>query len=136
MTDRFGDRISAELRKAAWRLSYQEGARFMSSLRLWWQVFRNPKATIRFGRNVYAGPGFKVRAPWGGTLIVGDNCEFRRNVLFDLFGPDAKITVGHGCYFTYEVIISCATTMNIGERVGLGQNTYIVDGSHQYRDLT
>lgn len=123
-------------RRAASRLSYQDGPRLMSSWRKRWQIFRNPNATIRFGVNVGAGPGFRVHAPWGGTLIVGDNVEFRRNTLFELGGPDARVTIGNGCYFTYDVIIACSSTITIGERVGLAQNTFVVDGSHRFRDLS
>jgi acetyltransferase-like isoleucine patch superfamily enzyme len=108
----------------------------MSALRKRWQIFRNPKATIRFGANVFAGPGFKVQAPWGGTLIVGNNVEFRRNTLFELWGPETRVTVGDGSYFTYDVIVACATSIEIGERVGLAQNTFVVDGSHRFRDAT
>lgn len=126
----------AMLRRLAWRVSYQNGPHLMSAMRKRWQIFRNPNATIQFGANVFAGPGFKVHAPFGGTLIVGNNVEFRRNMLFELWGPETRVTVGDGCYFTYDVIIACATTITIGERVGLGQDTFVVDGSHRFRDVT
>jgi acetyltransferase-like isoleucine patch superfamily enzyme len=125
-----------KLRRLAWRVSYQIEPRVMSAWRKRWQIFRNPSATIQFGSNVFAGPGFKVHAPFGGTLIVGDNVEFRRNMLFELWGPETRVTVGNGCYFTYDVIIACATTITIGERVGLAQGTFVADGSHRFRDLT
>jgi len=128
------ERIVSKLRRLAWRMSYQDGARWMSGFRKRWQIFRNPNATIRFGAHVRAGPGFKVHAPWGGTLIVGDNVEFRRNTLFEFWGPESRVTVGSGSYFTYDVIVACGTTIDIGERVGLGQGTFVVDGSHEYRD--
>src|SRR5438445_8793745 len=136
VTSGLKDRLIAKSRRVAWRLSYQDGPRLMSALRKRWQVFRNPNATIRFGSNVFAGPGFKVQAPWGGTLIVGDGVEFRRNTLFELWGPETRVSIGNGCYFTYDVIIACATTIDIGERVGLAKNTFVVDGSHRFRDLT
>jgi acetyltransferase-like isoleucine patch superfamily enzyme len=123
-------------RGLAWRMSYGGGARWRSRWRLRWQVFRNPRANIVFGRNVDAGPGFKIQAPWGGTLIVGDNVEFRRNVLFELWGPDTRVTIGDECHFTYDVIFQIGTTVVIGDRVQMGQNTIVVDGNHRYRDLT
>jgi len=43
--------------------------------------------------------------------------------------------IGEGSYLTYDVIISCDTTIEIGKRCGLAQNTYIADGSHRFRDL-
>src|SRR5581483_5591497 len=128
------DRIIAKARDVVWRYSYWRGPRKMSELRQRWQVFRNPKATIRFGANVKAGPGFHVHAPWGGTLIIGDNCEFRRGTRVDL-GPHAVVTIGNNVTFTFDVIISCDTAVTLEDNVILGQDTYIADGNHKYRDL-
>lgn len=136
MTGSLSRRAVSKIRREISRVSYQDGARVMSAWRKRWQVFRNPKADIRFGSNVFAGPGFKIWAPAGGTLVVGDDVEFRRNTLFELAGPEANVTVGKGSYFTYDVIVACSTSITIGERVGIGQNAYIVDGSHRFRDLT
>jgi acetyltransferase-like isoleucine patch superfamily enzyme len=133
---RLTDWLIGKTRRAVWHLSYFEGARLTSAFRKRWQIFRNPNATIRFGGNVNAGPGFKVLAPWGGTVIVGDNVEFRRNSTLELGGPDARVSIGNHTHFTYDVLIQCSTTITIGERVNLGQNTIVVDGNHRYRDLT
>ena len=129
-------RIKAAARRLAWRLSYVEGPRMMSTVRKRWQIFRNPDATIRFGNNVIAGPSFKVHAPFGGTLIIGDHVEFRRNFRVDLGGPEAQVTVGDECHFTLDVNITCDTSVTIGRRVALGQNNLIADGNHKFRDLT
>src|SRR5205814_3813160 len=47
-----------------------------------------------------------------------------------------RISIGAGCYLTYDVIITCDTSIEIGERCGLGQSLYMTDGNHRYRDLT
>jgi acetyltransferase-like isoleucine patch superfamily enzyme len=107
----------------------------MSALRKRWQIFRNPRATIRFGVGVQAGPGFKVHAPWGGTLVVGNNVEFRRNTLFELWGPDTTVSIGDACHFTYDVVVQCGTRITIEEDVNVGQACMIVDGSHRFRDV-
>ena len=116
------------------RIGYFRGPVWMSELRKRWVLLRNPHADIRFGRNVYLGPGFSLHCPGKGTFHVGDDVEFRRNFRAELV-PGARITIGNGCYFTYDVIIACSTTIDIGERVGLAQSTFIADGSHKYRDL-
>jgi acetyltransferase-like isoleucine patch superfamily enzyme len=36
---------------------------------------------------------------------------------------------------TYDVILACSTSIEIGERVGMAQCTFVADGSHRYRDL-
>jgi acetyltransferase-like isoleucine patch superfamily enzyme len=124
------------LRQLAWEAGYGRGTRFMSEVRRRWQVFRNPKADIRFLGPVRCGPGFRIHAPWGGMFVVGPHTEFRRNFLLELEGPKSRVSVGSGCYFTYDVIIACGRSIEIGDRVGLAQSTFVVDGSHRYRDLT
>lgn len=129
-------RISNKARNLAWQATYTKGPRIMSAVRKQWQVFCNPRANIRFGVGVHAGPGFKIDARNGGTLIIGDGVELRRNTLFELADRGAKVTVGAGSYFTYDAIVACTSTITIGERVGIGQDCYIVDGSHNFRDLS
>ena len=115
---------------------YGHGPRVASALRKRWATLRNPSARIEFGPGVYAGPGFSIHAPAGGAFTVGPGVEFRRNFRLELGAPEASVSVGAGCYFTYDVIIACSTSIEIGERVGLGQCTFVVDGSHRFRDLT
>jgi acetyltransferase-like isoleucine patch superfamily enzyme len=110
------------------------GPILMSELRKRWAIFRNPNATIRFGRHTYAGPGFSLHMPQGGTFITGDAVEFRRKFRVET-GPNGRIEIGSGSYLTYDVIITCDTVIEIGERCGLGQSCYVADGSHRYRDL-
>jgi acetyltransferase-like isoleucine patch superfamily enzyme len=115
-------------------IGYFKGPGLMSWLRKRWVLFRNPHADIRFGRDVYLGPGFSLHIPWKASFIVGDGVEFRRNFRAEL-GPDARITIGDGCYFTYDVILACSTSIEIGQRCGFAQTTFVADGSHRYREL-
>jgi acetyltransferase-like isoleucine patch superfamily enzyme len=117
------------------RIGYVHGPRLMSSLRKRWVLLRHPHATIRFGRNVYLGPGFSLDIPGEGTFIVGDDVEFRRDFRAEIVGT-GRITVGSGSHFTYSVLVQCSTTIEFGERVVLGQSAFVVDGNHRYRDLT
>jgi acetyltransferase-like isoleucine patch superfamily enzyme len=123
------------IRRIPARVGYVHGPKLMSALRKAWVRIRNPHVDIRFGRHVYLGPGFSVHAPFGGTFIVGDFVEFRRGFRVEL-GGQARVVIGAHSYLTYDVIISCSTTVEIGERCGLGQATYVADGSHRYRDLS
>jgi acetyltransferase-like isoleucine patch superfamily enzyme len=115
-------------------IGYFRGPLLMSWLRKRWVLFRNPHATIRFGRNCYLGPGFSLHMPFGGTFIAGDGVEFRRRFRAEL-GPNGRISIGSGSYLTYDVIITADTTIDIGERCGFAQTCYVADGSHKYRDL-
>jgi acetyltransferase-like isoleucine patch superfamily enzyme len=106
----------------------------MSWLRKRWVLFRNPHAHIEFQGPVYIGPGFNLHMPEGGTFIVGPGVEFRRGFRADI-GPQGRVVIGGGSYFTYDAIVSCNTSIEIGVNCGIGQNAYILDGSHRFRDL-
>jgi acetyltransferase-like isoleucine patch superfamily enzyme len=116
-------------------LLYFRGPIWMSELRKRWVRFRNPHATIRFGRGTYLGPGFSLHMPFGGTFETGELVEFRRNFRAELAGPDSRINFGDRCVCTYDVIIQCTTSVEIGDRCMFGQATMIVDGNHRFRDL-
>jgi acetyltransferase-like isoleucine patch superfamily enzyme len=125
-----------KLKRLPVTIGYFKGPLFMSALRKRWVLLRNPHGDIRFGRNVYLGPGFSLHMPYGGTFIAADGVEFRRNFRAELAGPNARIRIGAGSYMTYDVILACSTSIDIGERCGLGQSTFVADGSHRYRDLS
>jgi acetyltransferase-like isoleucine patch superfamily enzyme len=120
--------------RLAHRFEYSVGRRIMSLLRQRWVIFRHPDATIRFGRRVYVGPGFSVDIPGRGTLIVGDDCEFRRNCRVEVFG-EGRVTIGNGSYLTYGVILACSRSIAIGERCGIGPNCGVYDATHLFRDV-
>jgi acetyltransferase-like isoleucine patch superfamily enzyme len=115
-------------------IGYHRGPRVMSALRKLVVRLRNPQADIRFGKYTYVGPGFSLHMPRGGTFITGQGVEFRRRFRAEM-GANGRIVIGEGSYITYDVIMSCDTTIEIGKRCGLAQNTYIADGSHRFRDL-
>jgi acetyltransferase-like isoleucine patch superfamily enzyme len=120
--------------RAVVSLGYYRGPRLMSWLRKRWVLLRNPQADIRFLGPVYLGPGFSLHMPGGGTFIVGAGVEFRRGFRAEV-GPNGRIVIGAGSYLTYDVILTCSTTVEIGERCGLAQGTFVADGNHRYRDL-
>jgi acetyltransferase-like isoleucine patch superfamily enzyme len=107
----------------------------MSWLRKRWVIFRNPHARIAFGPGSYLGPRFSLHMPQGGTFIAGRRVEFRRGFRAELGAPTATITVGEATSFTYDVLIQCTTSIEIGHHCAFGQSTMLVDGSHRYRDL-
>lgn len=111
------------------------GPWLMSWIRRRWVIFRNPRAHIEFRGPVYLGPRFSLDMPHGGTFIVGPGVEFRRGFRAELAGPDSRITVGGGSAFTYDVVIQCASTIEIGDHCMFGQSTLVVDGNHRFREL-
>jgi acetyltransferase-like isoleucine patch superfamily enzyme len=111
------------------------GPWLMSWVRKRWVLFRNPRARIEFQGPVYLGPRFSLDMPRGGTFIVGPGVEFRRGFRAELAGPESRITIGGGSVFTYDVIVQCASSIEIGEHCMFGQATLVVDGNHRFRDL-
>jgi acetyltransferase-like isoleucine patch superfamily enzyme len=130
------DGIRGRVAEAAVALGYGVGPRLASSLRKRWVRLRNPQATIRFGPGCYVGPRFSLHMPHGGTFLAGAGTEFRRGFRAEFGRGDAVVRIGEGCYLTYDVIVACSTTIEIGDRVGIGQASFVVDGSHRFRDHT
>lgn len=106
----------------------------MSRLRKRWVILRNPWADISFTEPVYLGPRFSLHMPDGGSFRVGPGVEFRRGFRAEI-GPDARIEIGAGSVFTYDVLMQCSTSIVVGERCMFGQATIVVDGNHRFRDL-
>jgi acetyltransferase-like isoleucine patch superfamily enzyme len=125
----------AKLRRLPVSIGYFRGPVWMSRLRKWWVRFRNPDTTIVFGPGTYLGPGFSLHSPFGGTFVTGPGVELRRNFRAELGGPDSRISFGAGSVCTYDVLMQCGTTIDIGERCMFGQSTMVVDGNHRFRDL-
>jgi len=107
----------------------------MSELRKRWVIFRHPNADIRFGRDVYLGPGFSLDIPGSGSFLVGDNVEFRKSFRAEV-SEGGRIAIGSGSRFTYYVLIQCSTTIDIGERCIFAQSTIVLDGNHRFRDIS
>ena len=130
--------LLARLRTAAGdvprRIGYEIGPEIMSSLRRWWVLLRHRHAHVRFLGPVRIGPGFSLHIPNGGTFIVGPDVEFRRGFRAEVFG-DGRITIGEGTVFTYDVIMQCSTTIDVGAHCTFAQSALVIDGQHRFRDL-
>lgn len=111
------------------------GPLLMSWLRKRWVLFRNPHATIVFEGPVYLGPGFSLDMPRGGTFMVGPGVEFRRGFRAEFHDADSRLSIGSGSAFTYDVVIQCGTTIEIGSDCVFAQAVMVVDGSHRFRAL-
>jgi acetyltransferase-like isoleucine patch superfamily enzyme len=107
----------------------------MSWLRKRWVLLRHPHAEISFGRHCYLGPGFSLHMRDGGTFVAGDGVEFRRGFRAEL-GPTARVQIGTGSVFTYDVLIQCTTSVTVGKQCLIAATVLIVDGSHRFRDHT
>jgi len=125
----------SRLRSAPRKLGYVWGPRVMSWLRRRWVLLRHPHATIVFEGPVYLGPGFSLHIPGPGEFIVGPGVEFRRNFRAEV-ADGARIAIGGGSVCTYDVLMQCGRSIEIGKRCMFGQSTLVVDGNHRFRDLS
>ena len=131
------------LRSLPWRLVYSQdrvrrygpGPRLMSALRRWRVLLIHPQADIRFEGPVYLGPGFTLHIPGRGSFIVGPDVEFRHGFRAEIEG-EGRITVGAGTVFTYDVLIQCSQSIEIGKGCALGQSTIFMDAQHRFRDTS
>jgi len=126
--DRFWKRL---MRKVV----YFWGPRLTSELRKRWVIFKNPHAEISFAGPCRLGPGFNLHMENGGRFIVGRYVDFRRGFLAEI-GGDATVTIGDLCVFSYNSLIQCSTSIEIGDRAMFGQSSIVVDGNHRYRDVS
>jgi acetyltransferase-like isoleucine patch superfamily enzyme len=121
------------LRRAPWELRYKYGAKVASEFRRLMVLATHRHCHVEFQGPVYLGPGFSLDIPDNGTLIVGAGTEFRRGFRCEI-GGGGRVLIGGMCHFTYDPIIACSTLIEIGSGCGVGQNVYIVDGVHRFRD--
>lgn len=130
-----GRRLAGIIRRSPVSIGYHRGPLLASRARKWWVLLRNPDATIRFAEGTYLGPGFSLHMPFGGTFEAGPGVHFRRNFRGEFLGPQSRLAIGAHSVCTYDVLIQCGTTIEIGERCVVAASTLIVDGSHRFRDL-
>lgn len=127
-------RLMRKIRLTPRKVGYVWGPPVMSRLRKWWVLFRHPHAHIVFEEPVYLGPGFSLDIRADGEFIVGQAVEFRRGFRAEVH-PGASLRIGAHSHFTYDVLIQCGTSIEIGEHCMFGQAAGIFDDQHNYREL-
>ncbi|MGH2760930.1 MAG: acyltransferase [Actinomycetota bacterium] len=126
------NRIDA-LRKLPWRLRYRTGARLASDARRLVIALTHRHCRVEFQGPVHLGRGFHLDIPARGQLIVGPGVDFRRGFVCEISG-DGRVTIGAGTTFTYNVVVQCSTSVDIGTGCVFAQDVLIADGSHRFRD--
>lgn len=120
-------------RKVPWYLRYDLGGRVASGGRRLAVQATHRHCHVEFRGPVRLGPGFELRIPDAGTLIVGPGVDFRRGFVCEIAGR-GRVTIGARSVFTSNALIQCSTSIDIGADCLFGQSTLIVDGYHRYRD--
>jgi acetyltransferase-like isoleucine patch superfamily enzyme len=124
------------LGRHAQRIEYGWGPSVVSELRKAWILFKHPHANIQFQGPVKIGKGFSLYMPSpASTLIVGAGTEFRNGVRIELTDA-AKVVIGANCLLSYNMLIQCIGSIEIGDGTGIGQSCAIFDGNHRFKDLS
>lgn len=123
------------IQKLPWRLRYHYAARLASHVRRLLISLTHRHCHVEFQGHVHLGPGFNLNIPGPGRFIVGPGVEFRRGFSCEI-GGDGVVHIGAGSAFTWNVVIQCTTSIDIGKHCVLAQSVTIADGSHKFRDWT
>lgn len=118
-----------------WKLRNEVMSGWASDLRRLEVWLTHRHCRVEFQGPVRLGPGFRLHIPDRGTLVVGPGVDLRRRFYCEISG-DGEVVIGGGTTFTADAMIQCSTSIHIGERCAFGQSTFIVDGSHEFRDHT
>lgn len=124
-----------DLRKLPWTLRYKVGRGVASTGRRLFIEATHRHCRVEFQGPVHLGPGFDLRIPDRGTLVVGPGVDFREGFVCEIAG-DGRVEIGAGSIFTSHALVQCTTTISIGRRCVFGQATMIADGNHRFRDHT
>lgn len=127
--------MSTKLAKLPWTLRYRAGEHMASELRRLSVVATHRHCRVEFRGPVRLGPGFALRIPDNGTLIIGAGVDLRRGFVCEISG-DGRVVIGDGTIFTSHALIQCSTSIEIGRRCAFGQSVLLSDGNHRYGDPT
>jgi len=89
-------------------------------------AFIHPQATITgnviIGRDVYIGPGARIRGDWGG-VVIEDGCNVQENCVVHMF-PGVTVLLEESAHVGHGAIIHGA---RIGRNSLIGMNAVLMD---------
>jgi len=116
-----------------WQLRYRTGPRWASELRRRVILATHRHCHVEFRGPVRLGPGFALDISGDGTFIVGKAVDFRRDFVCEISGS-GRVTIGDFTTFTYNSVIQCTTSIDVGSGCSLG-SVLLADGNHRFRDF-
>jgi acetyltransferase-like isoleucine patch superfamily enzyme len=116
-----------------WRIRYVTARRAGSYVRRLGIAATHRHCHVEFQGPAHLGPGFSLDIPGPGTFVVGPGVEFRRGFHCEISGA-GRVTIGAGSVFTFDALIQCTTSVEIGRQCVFAQSALVVDGSHRFRD--
>ena len=118
---------------AAWRAWRQK--------RRWYERNRRLGRRWRLARHAARG-GFYIRRPIEGEVLEGlDSGRLRvgEGTLFEpgcwlTLSPEARITIGSGCFLNRNVMLAASELIEIGDHVMFANGCFVGDADHRYDD--
>ncbi|MGH9300914.1 MAG: acyltransferase [Acidimicrobiales bacterium] len=126
-------RVLKAPRRLPWELRYELGRGLASRARRQLILATHLHCHVEFGQNVTIGSDFTLDIPHAGSLVIGDEVQFRRGFHCEISGG-GRVSIGAGTVFTAYGLIQCTTSIDIGSRCIFAQSAMIVDGNHRFRD--
>lgn len=91
-------------------------------------AYVHPQATVvgnvTIGRDVYVGPGARIRGDWGG-IEIGDGCNVQENCVVHMF-PGVTVVLEPSAHIGHGAIIHGA---RIGRNALVGMNAVVMDNA-------
>jgi acetyltransferase-like isoleucine patch superfamily enzyme len=109
--------------------------------RRWYERNRRLRRRYRINRHAARG-GFYIRMPVegevlealdSGRLAVGAGTLFEPGCWLT-FGPEARITIGAGCFLNRETMLAAFERIEIGDHVMFANGCFVGDADHRYDD--
>jgi acetyltransferase-like isoleucine patch superfamily enzyme len=109
--------------------------------RRWYERNRHARRRWRINRHAARG-GFYIRMPVegevlealdSGRLVVGEGTLLEPGCWLTL-GPEARITIGEGCFLNRETMLAAVERIEIGDHVMFANGCFVGDADHRYDD--
>jgi acetyltransferase-like isoleucine patch superfamily enzyme len=121
--------------RSGWRLWWVK--------RRWYERNRRLRRRWRINRHM-ARAGAYIRHPIDGEVLealdsgrleVGEGTLFEPGCWLAL-GPDARISIGSGCFLNQGVMLASFEAIEIGDHVMFANNCFVGDADHAYDDAS
>jgi len=103
------------------------------SLRRRWRVHRHAARGGFFVREPFEGE--ILEALDSGRLAIGEGTLLEPGCWLTL-GPEARITIGEGCFLNRETMLAATELIEIGDHVMFANHCFVGDADHRYDDPT
>ena len=119
----------------------QGGWRTWSAKRRWYERNQRLRRRWRINRHAARG-GFYIRYPVegevletldSGRLTIGESTLLEPGCWLTL-GPEARITIGEGCFLNRETMLAATELIEIGDHVMFANHCFVGDADHRYDD--